>query len=66
MNEVIDGSKPKLPNSVVVASDGIIYWTDSDSNYKLHDGLYTMFVDGTGRLVANICIQSSRIPLLFL
>jgi len=49
MDEVIDGARPKLPNSVVVTSDGNVYWTDSDTNYKLHDGAYTLFVDGTGR-----------------
>uniref|UniRef100_A0A2S2PC81 Adipocyte plasma membrane-associated protein n=1 Tax=Schizaphis graminum TaxID=13262 RepID=A0A2S2PC81_SCHGA len=51
MDEVIDGVRPKLPNSVVVTSDGTVYWTDSDTNYKLHDGVYTLFVDGTGRLL---------------
>lgn len=49
MDEIIDGVRPKIPNSVVPATDGAIYWTDSDSNFKLYDGLYTMFVDGTGR-----------------
>lgn len=49
MDEIIDGVRPKIPNSVVTATDGAIYWTDSDTNYKLHDGLYTIFVDGTGR-----------------
>lgn len=51
MDEVIDGVRPKIPNSVVIASDDTMYWTDSDTNYKLHDGLYTLFVDGTGRLM---------------
>lgn len=51
LDEVIDGVRPKLPNSVVVASDGSVYWTDSDTNYKLHDGVYSLFVDGTGRLM---------------
>lgn len=51
MDDVIDGVKPKLPNSVAIASDGTVYWTDSDTNYALHDGLYTIFTDGTGRFV---------------
>ncbi|XP_026816428.1 adipocyte plasma membrane-associated protein-like [Rhopalosiphum maidis] len=51
MDEDIDGARPKIPNSVVVTSDGTVYWTDSDSNYKLYDGVYTLFVDGTGRLL---------------
>lgn len=49
MEHVIDGFRPKLPNSVIVASDGIVYWTDSDTNFALHDGMYTLFTDGTGR-----------------
>ncbi|KAF0741436.1 adipocyte plasma membrane-associated protein-like isoform X2 [Aphis craccivora] len=51
LDEVIDGVRPKLSNSVVVASDGFVYWTDSDTNYKLHDGVYSLFVDGTGRVL---------------
>jgi len=49
MDEVIDGACPNLPNSVVVSSDGTVYWTDSSINYKLYNGFYTDFVDGTGR-----------------
>jgi len=51
MDEVIDGACPNLPNSVVVSSDGTVYWTDSSINYKLYNGFYTDFVDGTGRLL---------------
>lgn len=51
MDEIIDGIQPNLPNSVVIATDGAIYWTDSDTNYGFHDGLYSIFVDGTGRQV---------------
>lgn len=45
----IEGRKAKLFNSVAVSSDGIVYWTDSDSNVYLHDGLFTGLADGTGR-----------------
>lgn len=58
MDEIIDGVRPKLPNSVVTATDGAIYWTDSDTNYKLHDGLYTLFVDGTGRYLKILIISN--------
>lgn len=51
MDVPIEGVLPKLPNSLTIASDGIIYWTDSDTNFRLHDGVYTIFADGTGRLV---------------
>lgn len=57
MDEAIDGVRPKLPNSIVIASDGIMYWTDSSTNYKLHDGLYSLLVDGTGRLIKNTFIN---------
>lgn len=46
---VIEGRKPKLFNSVVVASDGKVYWTDSDSNVDLKNLMYSFFGDGTGR-----------------
>jgi len=49
MHEIIDGSHPKIPNSVIVATDGTVYWTDSDTNFALHNGFYTLFTDGTGR-----------------
>lgn len=50
MNDLIDGVRPKIPNAIVVASDGTVYWTDSDTNFSINDGFYSMFVDGTGRL----------------
>jgi len=61
LDEVIDGVRPKLPNSVVVASDGFVYWTDSDTNYKLHDGVYSLFVDGTGRLMKIFSLYFNKI-----
>lgn len=51
MEKDIEGVRPKLPNAVVISSVGTMYWTDSDTNYALHDGLYTALVDGTGRFV---------------
>jgi len=51
MENEIDGFRPKIPNSVIVASDGAVYWTDSDRNFALFDGLYTVFTDATGRLL---------------
>ncbi|KAK7580269.1 hypothetical protein V9T40_000898, partial [Parthenolecanium corni] len=46
----IEGRKPKLVNSVAIASDGTIYWTESDSNFYLHDLLLSFLADGSGRL----------------
>ncbi|VVC29780.1 Hypothetical protein CINCED_3A009369 [Cinara cedri] len=51
MDQPIEGVRPKFPNSVTIASDGTIYWTDSDTNFKLHDGVYTLLADGSGRLL---------------
>ncbi|KAK9874105.1 hypothetical protein WA026_002459 [Henosepilachna vigintioctopunctata] len=51
MDEEIDGRKPKLPNSLVVACNGDIYWTDSDTNFSLQDIVYSLLGDGSGRLI---------------
>lgn len=45
----IEGRKPKLFNAVAVASDGKVYWTDSDSNVDLKNLMYIFLGDGTGR-----------------
>ncbi|XP_058463081.1 adipocyte plasma membrane-associated protein Hemomucin [Malaya genurostris] len=42
--------KPHIFNSVAVAKNGDIYWTDSSSDVDLHDGLYTVFANPSGRL----------------
>lgn len=51
METPIEGRKPKLINGLVVSSDGIIYWTDSDSNFDLKNLGYTVYAGGTGRFV---------------
>lgn len=50
-DDEIDGKKSKIFNSVAVASNGDLYWTDSSTEFDLQDGLYDMFADGSGRLV---------------
>lgn len=47
----IDGRAPNLVNSLDVASNGDIYWTDSSSEFALHDGVYTVLADPDGRLI---------------
>lgn len=51
---VLDGKtvnrKPRLFNSVVVAKNGDIYWTESSSDFDLQDGVYTIFANPSGRL----------------
>lgn len=48
---LIEGKTPKLFNSVVVASDGSVYWTDSDTNFDLKNLVFSMLADGSGRLI---------------
>jgi len=57
MEEVIDGSRPKLPNAVIVATDGIVYWTDADVNFALNDSLYAFYADGTGRYMLKTLVS---------
>ncbi|BES90090.1 Strictosidine synthase [Nesidiocoris tenuis] len=47
----IEGKKPMLPNSISVAKDGRIFWTDSSTTHKLNDGLMTVFGSPNGRLI---------------
>ncbi|XP_063992067.1 adipocyte plasma membrane-associated protein Hemomucin [Diachasmimorpha longicaudata] len=47
----ISGRRPMIPNSIDVASNGDLYWTDSSSDFKLLDGLFCMLADPTGRLI---------------
>lgn len=52
-NEELDGiiRRPAaLFNSVAVSKSGDIYWTDSSSDFKLEDGVYTLFANPSGRL----------------
>ncbi|KAF5291351.1 hypothetical protein FQA39_LY03502 [Lamprigera yunnana] len=51
MDDEINGRKPKLPNSVAIASNGDLYWTDSSTEFYLYDGIFDMLADGTGRLI---------------
>ena len=51
MDQEINGKKPRLPNSVSVANNGDIYWTDSSTEFFLYDGVFDMLADGTGRLI---------------
>ncbi|XP_065203656.1 adipocyte plasma membrane-associated protein Hemomucin-like isoform X1 [Planococcus citri] len=48
---LIEGKTAKLFNSLLVASDGSVYWTDSDSNFDLKNLAYSMLADGSGRLI---------------
>lgn len=48
-NTVVEGKRVGIFNSVEIAKDGTIYWTDSSSDFELQDGIYTILADGSGR-----------------
>ncbi|EFA07693.2 adipocyte plasma membrane-associated protein Hemomucin [Tribolium castaneum] len=50
-DEQIDGRNVTLPNSVAVASNGDIFWTDSSTEFDLQDGVFDLLADGSGRLI---------------
>lgn len=50
-NEEIEGKKAGLFNSVAVAKDGTIYWTDSVQEGSLKEGGISLFADGSGRYI---------------
>lgn len=49
MDQEIGGEKPKIPNAIVVASNGDLYWSDSSTEFSIEDGSFDMLADGTGR-----------------
>lgn len=51
MDSEIEGVKPLLPNDLVVASDGMVYWSDSSAHYQLNDLVYDCLTSGSGRLL---------------
>lgn len=56
IDETTNNVRPKLPNSVVIANDGAMYWTDTDTHYGSNDDLYLVFADGLGRYMKINCI----------
>ncbi|XP_032664446.1 adipocyte plasma membrane-associated protein-like [Odontomachus brunneus] len=47
----IDGKRPQLPNSIDVAENGDLYWTDSSAEFPLYEGLHTLLGNPAGRLM---------------
>lgn len=50
-DQLIGGRKPKVFNSLSLAKNGDIYWSDSSSNFHIDDILYDMLADPSGRLI---------------
>ncbi|XP_034941398.1 adipocyte plasma membrane-associated protein-like [Chelonus insularis] len=51
ISQPIDGKIPMVPNSIDVAKNGDLYWTDSSTEYKLYDGIFIMLSNPSGRLI---------------
>lgn len=49
INQEINGKKPKIPNSIALASNGDIYWSDSSTEFFLEDGVFDFLADPSGR-----------------
>ncbi|CAG9860313.1 unnamed protein product, partial [Phyllotreta striolata] len=50
-NEEIGGAKPMLFNSLDLASNGDIFWSDSSSQFHLNDLTFDSLADASGRLI---------------
>lgn len=53
VDSILDGVKPrkgKMFNSVAVAKNGDIYWTDSSSDFTIENGVYITLANPSGRL----------------
>ncbi|ERL91755.1 hypothetical protein D910_09081 [Dendroctonus ponderosae] len=60
----IEGRRPKIFNSLAVAKNGDVFWTDSSTDFTLDDGLFTLLADPTGRLVHyNAKTKENRVLL---
>ncbi|XP_049877787.1 adipocyte plasma membrane-associated protein Hemomucin-like [Pectinophora gossypiella] len=60
----IAGRAPKLFNSLALAKNGDIYWTDSTSDFHLHDGAKSMLADPSGRLFHYNAATNHSVVLL--
>ncbi|KOX77025.1 Adipocyte plasma membrane-associated protein [Melipona quadrifasciata] len=50
-SEPIDGKITKIFNALDIAKNGDIYWTDSSTDFYLHDGIYSFLANPSGRLI---------------
>ncbi|XP_015518729.2 adipocyte plasma membrane-associated protein [Neodiprion lecontei] len=51
ISKPIEGKLPLLANSLDIAANGDIYWTDSSQDFILQDGVYTCLANPAGRLI---------------
>lgn len=49
ISKPIDGKVPKLPNSLDIADNGDLYWTDSNTDFLLNELILIMLSNPSGR-----------------
>ncbi|KAG8233760.1 hypothetical protein J437_LFUL003831 [Ladona fulva] len=64
MDEPISGKKPKFPNSIDIAKDGKVYWTDSSTEVDLQNGVFALLGDRSGRLIKYDPVSKTNEVLL--
>nr|XP_012233601.1 PREDICTED: adipocyte plasma membrane-associated protein-like [Linepithema humile] len=47
----IEGKVPRIPNGIDVAENGDLYWTDSSTDFELHDAVPAFLSNPSGRLI---------------
>lgn len=47
--EKIEGKVPRVFNSLDIADNGDVYWSDSSTDFSLLDGTYSMLANPSGR-----------------
>ncbi|KYN02964.1 PREDICTED: adipocyte plasma membrane-associated protein-like [Cyphomyrmex costatus] len=47
----IDGKVSRIPNSIDIAKNGDMYWTDSSTDFALNDLVMTFLMNPSGRLI---------------
>ncbi|XP_014471001.1 PREDICTED: adipocyte plasma membrane-associated protein-like [Dinoponera quadriceps] len=60
----IDGKRPTIPNSIDVAENGDLYWTDSSTDFLLHEGLHTFLANPSGRFIRYNAAENKNEVLL--
>ncbi|XP_058808450.1 adipocyte plasma membrane-associated protein Hemomucin-like isoform X2 [Phymastichus coffea] len=61
-NTPIEGKVPLVFNSLDIASNGDIYWSDSSTEFDLQNGLFAMLTNPSGRLMRyNVAIKKNEV-----
>ncbi|XP_076638564.1 adipocyte plasma membrane-associated protein Hemomucin [Colletes latitarsis] len=60
----INGKIPKVINALDIAKNGDIYWTDSSTDFVLHDGVNAFLANPSGRLIRyNVVTKKNEVLL---